>query len=178
METHVDESLTLPGSVIAIGAFDGVHQGHQAVIKEAVKKARSLGVPSVVYTFDPPPRNCFQGARILTPVSQKLVRLEQLGIDHVVIARFDKLYASRHPLDFICYLKKLNPLEIMVGEDFRFGSNREGDINLLAQYFRVRIAKSVCCSKGMLISSTRIRELISQGDIKQSYTLLGWPLGS
>ncbi|MGG0240272.1 FAD synthetase [Bacillus rhizoplanae] len=178
METHINEILRLPGSVIAIGAFDGVHQGHQAVIREAVKKARILGVPSVVYTFDPPPRHCFQGARILTPVPKKLVRLEQLGIDHVIIARFDELYASRHPLDFIKNLMNLNPLEIMVGEDFRFGKNREGDINLLARHFCVQIAQPVCCSDGILISSTRIRQLISKGDIKQSYSLLGWPLGS
>lgn len=178
MEKHVDETLTLPGSVIAFGAFDGVHQGHQAVIKEAVIKARILGVPSLVYTFDPPPRHCFQGARILTPVPQKLVRLEQLGIDHVVMARFDELYASRHPLDFVNKLMNLNPLEITVGEDFRFGNNRKGDIKLLAQYFRVQITQSVCCSDGMLISSTRIRQLISQGEMQQSYSLLGWPLGS
>ena len=177
MDTHVNETLTLPGSVIAIGAFDGVHKGHQAVISEAVKKARILGVPSLVYTFDPPPRHCFQGARILTPVPEKLVRLEKLGIDHVVIVRFDELYASRPPLDFIKNLMNLNPLEIMVGKDFRFGKNREGDINRLAQYFCVRITQPVCCSDGILISSTRIRQLISKGDFKQSYSLLGWASG-
>lgn len=61
IETHTEGSLKLSGSVVAIGAFDGVHQGHQAVIRKAVERSKVLGVPSVVYTFDPPPRLYFQG---------------------------------------------------------------------------------------------------------------------
>lgn len=174
MEAYIDETLRLPRSVVAIGAFDGVHQGHQTVIKEAVKSSRILGVPSVVYTFDPPPRSYFQGARVLTPIEMKLVLLEKLGVDYVIIKSFDEVYTRLEPLAFIRDLQNLNPSGIMVGEDFRFGKNREGDLHLLAQYFRVQTIQPVCCSDGVLISSTRIRQLISRGEMKQSYSLLGW----
>jgi len=161
------------GSVIAIGAFDGVHQGHQTVIGEAVERSKVLGVPSLVYTFDPPPRFYFQGVRILTPVEEKVALLKQLKVDHVVVAQFDKFYISRHPMDFINDLKDFCPLEISVGSDFRFGKNREGDINLLKKHFNLRVIKPVCCTSGKVISSTRIRELISKGHIQESLALLG-----
>lgn len=178
IETHAEGILTLPGSVIAIGAFDGVHQGHQAVIREAVKRAKILGVPSLIYTFDPPPRFYFQGVRILTTVEEKLVLLDKLEVDHVVIARFDEFYTMRPPIDFIEDLKKFSPIEIIVGSDFRFGGNREGDIQLLEQYFQIRVNQPVCCSKGKVISSTRIRNLILTGNIQESLSLLGRISGS
>lgn len=175
METHLHTSYTLPGSIIAIGAFDGVHRGHQAVIKQAVQRSKQLKVPSMVYTFDPPPRVYFQGVRLLTPLVEKLAKLESLGVDHVSVSRFDQVYAIRSANEFIKDLTKLNPLEVMVGEDFRFGHNREGDINLLQKFFKVKVTKPVCCSNGKTISSTRIRQLISQGDRQLSDLLLGWP---
>lgn len=165
--------MKLSGSVIAIGAFDGVHQGHQSVIREAVERSEILGVPSLVYTFDPPPRFYFQGVRILTPVEEKLNLMGQLGVDHVVVAPFDEFYVSRPPIDFIKDLMNFNPLEIIVGNNFRFGKDRVGDIHLLANYFNVRVIEPVCCTGGKVISSTRIRELISQGNIQESMALLG-----
>ena len=124
MQTLKDGVLTLSGSVIAIGAFDGVHKGHQAVIKQAVEKSRVYQVPSVVYTFDPPPRNFFKGVQILTPIQEKVSRIAKLGVDYVIVASFDEWYATRPPEDFICELSKLNPVEISVGSDFHFGKNR------------------------------------------------------
>jgi riboflavin kinase/FMN adenylyltransferase len=177
MEVHLNTSLALPCSIIAIGAFDGVHQGHQAVIKQAVQRSKILGVPSLVYTFDPPPRVYFQGAHVLTPLDKKLAKLEKLGVDHVSVARFDQFYSMGSADKFIESLSMLNPLEIMVGGDFRFGKDRKGDITLLEEYFRVRVTSPICCSEGKPISSTRIRQLLSKGDINHSYSLLGWPLG-
>lgn len=176
MEAHYNTSLTLPSSIIAIGAFDGVHQGHQAIIKQVVKRSKAHNVPSLVYTFDPPPRVFFQGAKMLTPIDEKLAKLEKLGIDHVMVASFNELYAKRTAGHFITLLSKLNPLEIIVGEDFRFGKNRAGDLSLLERYFKVAIAQPVCCSKGTRISSSRIRQLIASGDKNLSNTLLGWPV--
>lgn len=95
------------------------------MIGEMVKKSKILGVPSVVYTFDPPPCSYFEGAAILTPVQEKLQRLSELGVEHVV-ARFDAAYLSRSPRSFIEELAELNPVEVLVGKDFRFGRNREG----------------------------------------------------
>jgi len=173
MQTLKDGVLKLAGSVIAIGAFDGVHRGHQAVIKQAVEKSRDNQVPSVVYTFDPPPRNYFKGVQILTPIQEKVCRISKLGVDYIIVASFDEWYATRPPEDFICELFKLNPVEVTVGADFHFGKNREGDVNFLEKYFHINITPPVYCKGGELISSTRIRQLISEGDLKQSYSLLG-----
>lgn len=177
MEAHVYSSLELPGSVVAIGAFDGVHRGHQAVIRQAVQRSRKLRVPSVVYTFDPPPRVFFQGARMLSTVKEKLGKVEKLGTRHAVVARFDEVYANGSAYEFIESLSKLNPVEIMVGGDFRFGKDRLGDISLLEKYFKVRVTKPVCCSQGSVISSSRIRQLISEGEVNLSNVLLGWEPG-
>lgn len=177
MEAQVYTSLELPKSIVAIGAFDGVHRGHQAVIRQAVQRAKKLRVPSVVYTFDPPPRVYFQGARMLTTVHEKLAKIEKLGVRHAVVASFNDAYASQSPFEFIETLNGLNPVEVMVGEDFRFGKDRIGDIALLEKYFRVRVTNPVCCPKGSPISSSRIRQLIAEGEIGLSKSLLGWPVG-
>lgn len=177
MKTHIYSSLELPQSIVAIGAFDGVHRGHQTVIRQAVQRGRKLKVPSVVFTFDPPPRVFFQGARMLTTVDEKLAKIEKLGAKHAVVARFDEVYAGRSAYEFIDCLAKLNPVEIMVGGDFRFGRDRLGDIELLEKYFKVRVTKPVCCADGSVISSSRIRKLLSEGEIHLSHSLLGWPVG-
>lgn len=174
MKTLKDGVLTLEGSVMAIGAFDGVHKGHQAVIKQAVEKSLVHQVPSVVYTFDPPPRHFFKGAQILTPIQEKVSRIHKLGVDYVIVASFDEWYATRPPEDFICELSKLNPAEVSVGSDFCFGKRREGDVELLKKYFQINVSLPVYCNSGELISSSRIRQLISEGDFQQSYSLLGW----
>lgn len=177
MKTHMYTSLTLPCSIIAIGAFDGVHQGHQAVIQQAVEKSKELHVPSVIYTFDPPPRVFFQGVQMITTIAEKLSILEKLGVDHVVVTRFDLAYANKSAHDFIQTLANLNPMEIIVGEDFRFGQGRNGDLAMLKKYFNVDMMQPVCCSKGNTVSSTRIRQLIAEGDTRLSNLLLGWPIG-
>lgn len=177
MEAHVYSSLELPRSVVAIGAFDGVHRGHQTVIRQSVQRSRKLRVPSVVYTFDPPPRVFFQGARMLTPVEEKLDKIGKLGARHAVVARFDEVYAERSAYEFIECLAKLNPVEIIVGGDFRFGKDRLGDLKLLEKYFNVRVTKPVFCPQGSVISSSRIRQLISDGELNLSKALLGWESG-
>ncbi|USK36580.1 FAD synthetase family protein (plasmid) [Bacillus sp. F19] len=177
MQTIREGALELRGSVIAIGAFDGVHKGHQSVIREAVEKGEALRIPSVVYTFDPPPRHFFQGAVVLTPIEEKLKRIEKLGINYAVVASFDEWYSTRLPLEFIYELNKLKPMEIYVGSNFRFGKNREGDVTLLENHFPVNVTSPVYCNSGKLISSTRIRKLISDGDYKESCSLLGWTAG-
>ncbi|SFJ43901.1 FAD synthetase family protein [Thermoflavimicrobium dichotomicum] len=172
MRIHMADTLNLPASVVAIGAFDGVHRGHQKVIKEVVTKSKALGVPSVVYTFDPPPRSYFEGASILTPIQEKLRRLFELQVDHVVVAKFNAAYLARSAADFILELSRIHPVEVIVGKDFRFGRGREGGLVDLAEHFPVRVIDSVCCSRGEVISSTRIRRLISRGEMVEALSLL------
>lgn len=172
MKIHDSEKLKLEDSVIAIGAFDGVHKGHQAVIKQMLEQSDLYNIPSVVYTFDQPPRSYFQGAKILSNKREKMEMLRQLGVDYTVVATFNEEYLNRSPEVFIEELRMMNPKQIIVGEDFRFGYQREGDLELLRQYFQVHTLNPVCCSNGERISSTRIRRLIMQGKMDQAVPLL------
>lgn len=153
-------TLELPACVVAIGAFDGVHRGHQKVIGSAVDAARRLGCPSVVYTFDTPPKAYFAGAQVLTTIEEKLRKCRALGASCAVVARFDRAYAARSAEDFMDELARLNPLEIRVGADFRFGAGSAGDVALLSTRFNVKVEGEVRCEKGEVISSTRIRQLL------------------
>ncbi|MGG1396573.1 FAD synthetase [Bacillus salipaludis] len=174
MKIHQTEGLKLNGSVIAIGAFDGVHRGHQSVLREMVKDSQVEGLPSVVYTFYPPPRSYFQGAKILTSPEKKIQLIKSLGVEHVVLAQFNEKYLQRTADDFLEELSLLNPAKIFVGDDFRFGHKRSGDVQLLKEHFPVQSINPICSTDGERISSTRIRELILQGKQEQAVPLLGW----
>ncbi|NWK70155.1 FAD synthetase family protein [Bacillus paramycoides] len=164
----------LKRSIVSIGAFDGVHKGHQVVIKNAIHRAKELKITNVVYTFDPPPRSYFQGTRILTPIDEKVKRLQNLGVEHIVAIRFDESYVTKRASYFVKELQRLCPVEIYIGQDFRFGKNREGDIELLREHFNISIVEDVCCEEGERISSTRIRNHVCQGELQKSSSLLGW----
>ncbi|WP_028784781.1 FAD synthetase family protein [Thalassobacillus devorans] len=174
MRAHYNSTPDLTGAVVAIGAFDGVHRGHQKVILQAVQRSKELMVPSLVYTFDPPPRSFFQGAKVLTTVEEKVSRIAALGVDHIVVANFDQSYINRTADSFIEELTRFSPKEINVGRDFRFGKNRFGDVTKLSKHFHVNITKAVCCAGGDTISSTRIRKLLLQGEHNEAALLLGW----
>jgi riboflavin kinase/FMN adenylyltransferase len=174
MRAYRTGALRLPGSIAVIGAFDGVHLGHQKVIGGAVGASRSLAVPAVVYTFDPPPKALFSGAKVLTDIHEKLRRLSLLGPDYTIVASFDRDYSTRPPEDFVDELMLLNPIEVWVGSDFRFGAQRRGDVEMLSWRFQVRLVDAVPCSRGEAISSTRIRDLIAKGDELGAQSLLGW----
>ena len=177
MLTHPAETLRLWDSVVTVGAFDGVHRGHQALIRHAVDRADRLGVPSVAYTFDPPPKAVFGDAPVLTPRPEKTRRLGALGLDHAVIAAFDAAYAARSAEDFLEELADLNPFEVWVGPDFRFGRGQAGDVAMLARRFAVRMLEPVRCTKGRTISSSRVRELLRSGALGEARSLLGWNAG-
>ncbi|KAA0565194.1 FAD synthetase [Rossellomorea aquimaris] len=173
VQTLHGQSLTLPQSIITIGAFDGVHKGHQSVITHVVHESKKRGIPSVVYTFDPPPRAYFQGAKILTTLDEKLERIESLGVDYAVIASFNKEYLKQSSSQFINILMSFHPEEIFVGNDFRFGNGRKGNVEMLRKSFNVSTMNPVCCEQGSIISSTRIRKLIEQGEHFEASNLLG-----
>lgn len=177
MLTHPAEALRLWDSVMTIGAFDGVHRGHQALIRRAVDRAARLGVPSVAYTFDPPPKAVFGDAPVLTARPEKTRRLEALGLDHAVVATFDAAYAARSAEDFLEELADLNPFKVWVGPDFRFGRGQAGDVKMLARRFAVRSLEPVQCLKGRVISSSRVRDLLRRGALGEAQSLLGWDVG-
>jgi riboflavin kinase/FMN adenylyltransferase len=178
MHVHRASRLRLTESVVTIGAFDGVHRGHQALLRATARRARELGLPAVAYTFDPPPRAHFTGACVLSPLPDKLARLEQAGITHAVVAAFTDEYARRPPEQFVGELRGLGAVEIWVGEDFRFGARRRGDPELLAQCFTVELFPAVLCEARQAISSSRVRELLAAGAVDDASALLGRRIAS
>ncbi|WP_017728831.1 FAD synthetase family protein [Halalkalibacterium ligniniphilum] len=174
MYVHPAETLSLNASMLAIGTFDGVHLGHQTVIRQMVERSQRLGVPSIIYTFDPPPRVYFENARQLLSLEEKLERIFALGVEHIVIAHFDEHYLNRSVSSFITEISALRPEEIFVGTDFRFGKKRSGGIVDLQRCFQVRVIEKVCCERGEVISSTRIRQMMSNGEELAAQPLLNW----
>lgn len=173
MRIFRENELQLEESVVTIGAFDGIHRGHQALIGKAKSQADFYGIPLVVYTFDPPPKVYFQNQSILTPLDEKKRFLETLGVTYTVFASFDEVYASRGVQDFINELREINPREIWVGPDFHFGEKKSGTIQDLNEAFSAYQHPVVTCSDGEVISSTRIRHLFQHEKIEQAYELLG-----
>jgi len=178
LEVHTSGSAILAASVLTIGAFDGVHRGHQRLLAKTKERAERRGVPFAVYTFDPPPKVFFGRGQMLTTLEEKLYRLECLGADHVIVGRFNEDYMKKDVTDFIDELHDVNPLEIWEGPNFRFGKGRKGTLDLLKQHFRIGVLHPVECSEKEMISSTRIRQLVEAGEYLRAEHLLGWDLVS
>ncbi|TMW70605.1 FAD synthetase [Alteribacter natronophilus] len=164
------------GCMMAIGAFDGVHRGHQELIGKMVRSSRKHRIPSAVFTFDPPPKAFFRSVKVISPLEEKIRRIQSLGVDYVIVARFCEDYISRSAAQFLCDLSVFNPKEVHVGRDFRFGRNREGDVAMLNRQFSVCECRTIFCSRGTTISSTRIRGLLEAGKNQEAVSLLGWPV--
>lgn len=168
-----DRQIDLADSIMAIGAFDGVHRGHQHLITGAIKEARAVGTTSLVWTFDPPPKVVFGRAEQLCTLEEKLARIAHLGPDMIVVARFDRLYAARSAGAFLDDISRANPRRIHVGEDFRFGHKQSGDVARLGDRFDVLVPTPVACADGKVVSSTRIRALRAAGQRAEADTLQG-----
>jgi riboflavin kinase/FMN adenylyltransferase len=168
--------------VLTIGNFDGLHLGHRAIVDTVTSRARARGGEAVVYTFDPHPRKVLQPDRapgLLTTLEQKLEGLEALGVDVVIVERFDMAFASLSPEHFVRgYVhERVRPVEVYVGYDFHFGKDREGSMKLLTELgphlgFSVTIVPEVTV-RGRDVNSTRIRGLLAEGDVAEAATLLG-----
>lgn len=169
---------------LAIGFFDGVHRGHQVVIDAAKKKAQELGVKSAVMTFDPHPsivlstRN--EQVFYITTLAQKLELLESLDIDSVFVVHFTSDFAKLSPSEFIDkFIRGLNVKHVSVGFDFTFGAFGKGTIDDLQQLSNgefgvTKVERQLETQEK--ISSTRIRNLLQQGDTEKAEQLLGRPL--
>lgn len=172
-------------AVITIGNFDGVHIGHQALFYEVVEKADTIGGTSIVMTFDPHPvRVLKQNGHLplITLNEQKIELIENSGIDVLICIQFNKAFAAISAKEFVedLLLKCIGMKAIVVGKDYTFGRNREGNLELLQTYadnlgFEVIVADWVQTSKGLpnRISSTRTRELVMAGEVAEAKKLLG-----
>lgn len=172
------------GCVATIGAFDGVHRGHQALLGELIARGRQMGLPSCVICFEPLPREYFapveSPARLMS-FREKFVALRELGIDRVLRIRFDKSFSNMTAEDFIeqIFIKSLGVQFLVAGDDFRFGRGREGDFDYLQQAgkqfgFEVTDTPTFAID-GERVSSSRIREALEAADFATAERLLGRP---
>ena len=172
------------GSVVCIGAFDGLHLGHRALVGRAVARARELGVESVVVSFEPLPREFFavvDKPPRLSPPRAKIEGLLAMGADRVGLLRFDAALARMGASEFVERVleQRLAAREVWVGAGFRFGKGREGDVALLGELgaragFATRVIET-CLVGGERASSSRIRGLLGEGDLAAAARWLGRP---
>jgi len=171
--------------VATLGNFDGVHRGHQSVLQQLATKARGYQLPAVVIIFEPQPREYFQGksnvpAR-LTRFREKMLAFRQQPVDRILCLRFDDRLAALSAEAFIdeILVKGLGIRYVVVGDDFRFGSKRTGDIHLLRQHGKQQgfEAESMhtYLAGGERVSSTRVRDALANDNLVEAERLLGRP---
>lgn len=160
-------------TVVAVGSFDGVHLGHQALLARLRERSRHYRVPSVVYTFDPPTRVFLQGVEFLSTLPEKLALMERYDVDEVIAVPFNAEFAARPVSAFLDDLRSLRPRALVVGEDFHFGKGRVGSVADLRSVTRDLIALPMHQLGGEDIKSTRIRAYLKEGDVEAAARLLG-----
>lgn len=171
-------------SVVTIGNFDGVHRGHQSILAELRERARQLHGRSVVVTFDPHPLQFLrpeQAPKLITPIDRRIRLLAGTEVDAVVVLPFTKELAAMSGRDFAAAVLRdgLHAVEVFEGYSFRFGHRAEAGVEELKRYgqefgFEVHIHSAIML-RSMVVSSTKIRELINVGEVRQARALLGRP---
>jgi riboflavin kinase/FMN adenylyltransferase len=169
-------------TIVSVGNFDGVHCGHQQVLREVVERARATASRAVVVTFDPHPLRILRpdiAPRLITPQNVKEALLEKAGVDALLAIPFSRDFSMTTPLDFarIILAEKLQAREVYEGANFQFGRNAEGNIEKLQQFgrqfgFEVKIYP-VMTIRRETVSSSHIRRLISAGKVGRARRLLG-----
>ena len=167
---------------LTIGNFDGVHRGHQAMLARLIEAAEDLELEPAVLTFDPHPREFFAPAAApprLSTVRAKLDAFRAYGVARAHVARFDRRLAALEPESFIddVLVKRLQARWVLVGDDFRFGRARRGDLALLRQHARTFSVEGMSTVRvdGERVSSTAVREALARGALDHAAALLGRP---
>ena len=175
--------------VVALGNFDGVHLGHQVVVRRAVEEARSRGMRAVAVTFDPHPRAVLRPGsepKLLTMLEVREELLLGCGVDEVRVLRFDLELSKKSPGDFVreVLVGELGAGVVVVGENFRFGYKASGDVKDLDRHMRDAGGEAYAvptyvlgeaAGSGEAINSTRIRMLLHDGEAREAASLLGMP---
>ncbi|MFI4939905.1 MAG: riboflavin biosynthesis protein RibF, partial [Burkholderiales bacterium] len=174
---------------LTIGNFDGVHRGHKALLAQVRKAASELGLDAAVMTFEPHPREFFaqcagdlsKAPTRLANLRDKLQSLADYGVDRVIVEHFNAHFSAQSAQDFIekVLVQGLHVKWLMVGEDFRYGAKRTGDIAMLVEAgqrygFQVQVLPTVM-DAGTQISSSAVRAALAQGDFAYAERLLGHP---
>ena len=171
--------LQLPPMAVTIGNFDGVHLGHQAMLRTLKRTAEEKQLKTLVMLFEPQPLEFFKGAAApprITSLREKIELLQEHNIDYVMTVRFDEAFRSLTARAFADLLKEqINAKSLVLGDDFRFGCDRAGDSNFLRGYgFPIENLETVTIDNER-VSSTRIRSALKEGDFKAAAKLLGRP---
>ncbi|MFF4384539.1 bifunctional riboflavin kinase/FAD synthetase [Kitasatospora sp. NPDC001547] len=175
-------------SVVTIGSFDGVHRGHQLIIGRAVERARELGIPSVVVTFDPHPREVIRPGShppLLAPHPRRAELIAELGVDAVLVLPFTTEFSKESPETFVrqVLVDALHARVVIEGPNFRFGHRAAGDVALLGELgraddFEVEVVDLQVCGTagdGQPFSSSLTRRLVETGDMAGANEVLGRP---
>ncbi|MBR3709990.1 MAG: bifunctional riboflavin kinase/FAD synthetase [Bacteroidales bacterium] len=179
------QARNIKNAVVTIGTFDGVHLGHQAIFKVMRRLAQEIGGETVVVTFHPHPRQVLsigtERLRFICSQEEKLKKIEEFGIDNVLIIPFTKEFASTPSEDFIknYIIDSIHPSIIVVGYDHHFGKNRMGDYEMLTQLGKQYNFSTVQVEaqdvNEVAVSSTKIRNFLWAGNVKAANELLGYP---
>src|SRR5258706_2862416 len=182
----IDNAEIVRPTVITLGVFDGLHLGHQLIMKTIVERARATGAVPTVITFDPHPRVLLHpesAPPLLQTFDQKIEALGVLGIEQTIVVRFDQNFSQIRAEDFLrdVIADRLHAKEVYLGCGFAFGHRREGNIDLLRRvsqglgFFADEVPELRL--RGRRVSSSRIRELLQQGQVNLARGLLGRPYG-
>lgn len=173
------------GSVLSIGNFDGVHLGHQAVLRHVVERARELETVAAAMTLDPHPIKLLrprQAPLLASTLDQKLQLIARTGIEVTMVVPFTHRLARMEAVDFVrsVMVDRLHVREVYIGKNFRFGADRGGDVDLLVTMGRelgfVAAAAPTVLLDGDVVSSTRVRRAVSSGRVGDAARLLGRPV--
>ncbi|MDA7798942.1 bifunctional riboflavin kinase/FAD synthetase [Flavobacteriaceae bacterium] len=170
-------------TIVTIGTFDGIHIGHQKILKDLIKTAKKEGKKSVLLTFFPHPRMVLQKDNkilLLNTIEEKSGLLEKMGLDYLIIHPFSKEFSRLTALDFVrdILVNKLNTSRLIIGYDHHFGKNREGNIHQLKEYsllydFKVEEIPAQDIDD-VSVSSTKIRTTLKEGNLKTANNYLGY----
>ena len=181
---QISELSGLENTIVTIGTFDGVHLGHQKIIKRLVELKEKQGGEIVLFTFDPHPRKILfpeqKDLKLITTTDEKCAVLKQFGVDHVLVFPFTKEFSQMQAQDYISNIivKGLKTKTLVIGYDHRFGSNREGNIETLKQLseiYNFNVEEIPAQEINQLnVSSTRIRKAIEDGEVTIANDFLGY----
>lgn len=169
----------LSNAVATMGSFDGVHAGHRELLKQVVSIAREKGVESAVLTFDPHPRFVLgtgEGLQMLTSLEEKIVLMEQIGIDNLIVIPFTKQFSRKTPEEFLEEdIIAMGIGTLVVGYNHRFGHNKEGDYDFLERRLptlEIHQVEQQLISQSK-VSSTIIRQIVAKGMMERAKQMLG-----
>lgn len=172
----LDEFPTLAPLVLTIGNFDGVHLGHQAMLARTQSIAKQLDFKSAVMVFEPQPKEFFDPKSAparLTSLDEKIAKIQGVAaMDYIIVAHFNEALASLDSTAFCQKLQSIGVHHLVLGNDFRFGKDRSGGLDVLQAYFGLTILDNVVV-QGSRVSSTAVRHALSLGDLTQAKLLLG-----